>query len=84
MLRACYTLDTHLLLQDIVTRFKGWTALPHSISGLDHAGIATQNVVEKHILAQGLSKTLGRDEFIKRVWQWEGRIWEVKIIKCKL
>ena len=60
-------------LQDIVTRFKrmdGFATLYQP--GLDHAGIATQNVVEKHILAQGLSKeTLGRDEFIKRVWQWK-------------
>ena len=60
-------------LQDIITRFKrmeGFTTLYQP--GLDHAGIATQNVVEKQLLAQGLSKeTLGRDEFIKRVWQWK-------------
>ncbi|WP_246144984.1 valine--tRNA ligase [Helicobacter canis] len=60
-------------LQDIITRFKrmdGFATLYQP--GLDHAGIATQNVVEKQLLAQGLSKeTLGRDEFIKRVWQWK-------------
>ena len=60
-------------LQDIITRFKrmdGFATLYQP--GLDHAGIATQNVVEKQLLAQGLSKeTLGREEFIKRVWQWK-------------
>lgn len=39
--------------------------------GTDHAGIATQNVVEKMLRKQGLSKEdLGRDEFNKRVWMW--------------
>jgi valyl-tRNA synthetase len=40
--------------------------------GTDHAGIATQIVVERQLEAQGLSrKELGRDEFIKRVWAWK-------------
>ena len=60
-------------LQDIITRFKrmdGFATLYQP--GLDHAGIATQNVVEKQLLAQGLSKeALGREKFIKRVWQWK-------------
>ena len=39
--------------------------------GTDHAGIATQNVVEKLLRSEGLSKEdLGRDEFVKRVWEW--------------
>ena len=39
--------------------------------GTDHAGIATQNVVEKLLRSQGLSKEdLGRDEFERRVWAW--------------
>ncbi|MBU1905405.1 MAG: valine--tRNA ligase, partial [Candidatus Omnitrophica bacterium] len=39
--------------------------------GTDHAGIATQNVVEREIAKEGLSrKDLGRDKFIERVWQW--------------
>ena len=39
--------------------------------GTDHAGIATQNVVEKLLRSQGLSKEdLGRDEFVRRVWAW--------------
>ncbi len=42
------------------------------LPGMDHAGIATQNVVERHLAAQGLSRhDLGRDGFIDRVWQWK-------------
>jgi valyl-tRNA synthetase len=40
--------------------------------GTDHAGIATQMVVERQLNAQGLKRAeLGRDEFIKRIWQWK-------------
>jgi len=40
--------------------------------GMDHAGIATQMVVERQLNAEGLSKTdLGRDKFVERVWQWK-------------
>jgi valyl-tRNA synthetase len=40
--------------------------------GTDHAGIATQNVVEKQLLGEGIDRhTLGREEFIKRVWKWK-------------
>jgi valyl-tRNA synthetase len=40
--------------------------------GTDHAGIATQNVVEKQILSEGKTKEeLGREEFLKRVWEWK-------------
>ncbi len=39
--------------------------------GTDHAGIATQNVLEKLLRSEGLSKEdLGRDEFVRRVWEW--------------
>jgi len=45
------------------------------LPGTDHAGIATQMVVERHLKAtEGLSRhDLGREEFIKRVWQWKER-----------
>lgn len=60
-------------LQDIMTRYKrmdGYRVLWQP--GLDHAGIATQNVVEKQLLAQGIKKeNLGRDEFLKKVWEWK-------------
>lgn len=42
------------------------------LPGTDHAGIATQNVVEKQLMAEGASReSLGRDGFIKRVWEWK-------------
>jgi valyl-tRNA synthetase len=41
------------------------------LPGVDHAGIATQNVVEKQIAKEGMSRhDLGRDNFLERVWQW--------------
>jgi valyl-tRNA synthetase len=60
-------------LQDILIRFermRGRDALWQP--GTDHAGIATQMVVERQLEAQGLKRRdMGRDEFIKRVWQWK-------------
>ena len=60
-------------LQDIMTRYKrmdGYRTLWQP--GLDHAGIATQNVVERELLAQGIKKeTIGREEFLKHVWRWK-------------
>lgn len=60
-------------LQDIMTRYKrmdGYRVLYQP--GLDHAGIATQNVVERQLLAQGIHKeSLGRAEFVKKVWAWK-------------
>jgi valyl-tRNA synthetase len=51
-------------------RMQGYEAL--WLPGMDHAGIATQNVVERQLAAQGLSRhDLGREEFIERVWQWK-------------
>lgn len=44
------------------------------LPGMDHAGIATQNVVERQLAEQGLSRhDLGRDEFVRRVWEWKER-----------
>ncbi|MFE7316843.1 valine--tRNA ligase [Streptomyces sp. NPDC057555] len=40
--------------------------------GMDHAGIATQNVVERELAKEGLSRhDLGREKFVERVWQWK-------------
>jgi valyl-tRNA synthetase len=62
-----------MTLQDILTRYhrmKGKAALWQP--GTDHAGIATQMVVERQLGAQGISKhDLGRDGFLKRVWEWK-------------
>ena len=42
------------------------------LPGMDHAGIATQNVVERQLAAEGLSRhDLGRETFVERVWQWK-------------
>ena len=44
------------------------------LPGVDHAGIATQNVVEKQLAKEGLSRhDLGREQFVERVWQWVRR-----------
>ncbi len=60
-------------LQDIITRYKrmdGYKTLWQP--GTDHAGIATQNVVEKQLLAEGTTKeALGREKFLERVWAWK-------------
>ena len=60
-------------LQDCLTRMKrmqGFEAL--WLPGMDHAGIATQNVVEKQLATQGLSRhDLGREDFVKKVWDWK-------------
>jgi len=59
-------------LQDILIRYKrmsGFEAL--WIPGTDHAGIATQNVVEKSLREEGSSRqALGRGKFLERVWKW--------------
>ena len=59
-------------LQDILTRYhrmSGYEAL--WVPGTDHAGIATQAVVEKQLRKEGLTRhDLGREEFLKRTWQW--------------
>jgi valyl-tRNA synthetase len=60
-------------LQDILIRFKrmdGFDCL--WMPGTDHAGIATQNVVERQLAAEGADRhALGREAFIKRVWEWK-------------
>jgi len=51
-------------------RMQGYRAL--WLPGMDHAGIATQNAVERELAKDGLSRhDLGRDAFVERVWQWK-------------
>ncbi len=59
-------------LQDILIRWKRMQGLQTLwIPGTDHAGIATQNVVERQLKEEGLSREdLGRQAFIERVWDW--------------
>lgn len=60
-------------LMDALTRRKrmqGYEVL--WLPGMDHAGIATQSLVEKQLAAESISKEdLGREEFIERVWTWK-------------
>jgi len=68
----------NITLQDIIVRFKrmqGYEVL--WIPGIDHAGIATQNVVERELQKEELDrKKLGREKFIERVWQWKEKYGE--------
>ncbi len=60
-------------IQDILIRWRrmqGYDTL--WLPGTDHAGIATQNVVEKHLADEGISSSeLGREAFLEKVWQWK-------------
>jgi valyl-tRNA synthetase len=60
-------------IQDVLIRYKrmqGFEAF--WMPGTDHAGIATQNVVEKQLAKEGLGKEdIGRDAFIERLWEWK-------------
>ena len=62
----------HTLIDALVRRrrMQGYNAL--WLPGMDHAGIATQNVVERELAREGLSRhDLGREKFVERVWQWK-------------
>jgi valyl-tRNA synthetase len=62
----------HTLSDTIVRRrrMQGYRTL--WLPGMDHAGIATQNVVERELAKDGLSRhDLGREAFVERVWQWK-------------
>ncbi|MFF9566458.1 valine--tRNA ligase [Streptomyces sp. NPDC014685] len=62
----------HTLIDALVRRkrMQGYEALYQP--GMDHAGIATQNVVERELGKEGKSRhDLGREAFVERVWQWK-------------
>jgi valyl-tRNA synthetase len=70
-LHVGHALD-HTLIDALVRRrrMQGYNAL--WLPGMDHAGIATQNVVERELAKDGLSRhDLGREAFVERVWQWK-------------
>ncbi|MEO0270240.1 MAG: valine--tRNA ligase [candidate division WOR-3 bacterium] len=71
-------------LQDIYARYmrmKGYDVL--WLPGVDHAGIATQNVVEKELAKEGKTRfELGREKFVERVYEWKKKYEE--IIKSQL
>jgi valyl-tRNA synthetase len=70
-LHVGHALD-HTLIDALIRRrrMQGYNTL--WLPGMDHAGIATQNVVERELAAEGLSRhDLGREAFVQRVWQWK-------------
>ena len=62
----------HTLIDALIRRrrMQGYNTL--WLPGMDHAGIATQNVVERELAKEGLSRhDLGREAFVERVWEWK-------------
>ena len=72
-------------LQDVLIRFKrmkGFETLWQP--GTDHAGIATQAVVENNLLKDGIDKNdLGREKFIKKIWEWKKESGEIILDQLK-
>ena len=72
-------------VQDILIRWRrmqGRNVL--WMPGMDHAGIATQNVVERQLLAEGTSREqLGRERFVERVWAWKAQFGGIIIQQLK-
>jgi len=73
------------VIQDILIRKKrmeGYKTL--WLPGTDHAGIATQNVVEKELKKQGLSRhDLGREKFLEKVWEWKEKYGNIILDQLK-
>ena len=69
-------------IHDVIIRRKrmqGYAAL--WLPGTDHAGIATQNVVERELAIEGMDRhELGREEFVRQVWEWK-RVYGDRITK---
>jgi len=62
-------------LHDVIVRYKRMDGYVTCwFPGMDHAGIATQNVVERELAKKGVIRhDLGREEFVERVWEWKER-----------
>jgi valyl-tRNA synthetase len=60
-------------MEDLMIRYHRMKGIPSLwVPGTDHAGIATQMLVERALAKEGLKReTLGREEFLKRTWQWK-------------
>lgn len=72
-------------LQDILTRYHRMAGFETLwLPGTDHAGIATQNVVEKKLREQGLSRyDLGREKFLDETWKWANQHKSAILDQCK-
>lgn len=73
------------ILLDVLLRYKRMKGFNIVwIPGLDHAGIATQNVVEKELKKEGLTRfDLGREKFLKRVWEWRKKYGDIILKQFK-
>lgn len=73
------------VIQDILIRKKrmeGYKTL--WLPGTDHAGIATQNVVEKELKKQGLTRhDLGREKFLEKIWEWKEKYGDIILNQFK-
>ncbi len=60
-------------VEDLLIRYHRLRGRPTLwVPGADHAGIATQNVVERQLAEEGISRhEIGRDAFVERVWEWK-------------
>ena len=72
-------------LQDILTRYHRMAGFETLwLPGTDHAGIATQNVVEKMLREKGLSRyDLGREKFLEETWKWANEHKSAILDQCK-
>ncbi|HNX38358.1 MAG TPA: valine--tRNA ligase [Candidatus Cloacimonadota bacterium] len=73
-------------LQDVVVRYHRMLGEPTLwLPGVDHAGIATQNVVEKQLAKEGLSRhQIGREKLIEMIWNWKNEKGNIIIEQLKL
>jgi len=75
----------NVICQDIIVRRKrmeGFKTL--WLPGTDHAGIATQNVVEKELRKEGITRfDLGREKFVERVWAWKEKYGNIILDQLK-
>lgn len=72
-------------LQDILVRYRRMSGFETLwVPGTDHAGLATQNVVEKQLAKEGLTRhDLGREKFIEKTWEWTNKHKGAILDQCK-
>ena len=72
-------------LQDIFIRFNRMLGKETLwLPGIDHAGIATQSVVERELLSKGIKREdLGREKFLEEVWKWKREYGDTILEQCK-
>ncbi|MDD3535407.1 MAG: valine--tRNA ligase [Candidatus Cloacimonetes bacterium] len=73
-------------LQDVVVRYHRMKGEPTLwLPGVDHAGIATQNMVEKELAKEGTTRhEIGREELLERIWAWKNEKGNIIIDQLKL